>query len=231
MSSSSSNPMIPTMAAKLEAALYGNSASLEEYSDCSDLTNRIAKLSQKLDSGTKVESSGEMQVDVADKPSTDGSSSSNSGSINVKAETVGGANEAKEVAEGEAAAAEAASVKDKAKNERATEKANKASGLKGSDGPMEVSTEPPAELKPPTPSPMPRERNGVKLTVAEMMPVGYDMPSQLTDDTEDIDDVQENEHFDSRQAFLNLCQGNHYQVRPHDGGFVSPMPDTCHWKL
>ena len=31
------------------------------------------------------------------------------------------------------------------------------------------------------------------------------------DDTEDVDDVQESEHFDTRQSFLNLCQGNHYQ--------------------
>lgn len=31
------------------------------------------------------------------------------------------------------------------------------------------------------------------------------------DDTEDVDDVQESEHFDSRQSVLNLCQGNHYQ--------------------
>ena len=34
---------------------------------------------------------------------------------------------------------------------------------------------------------------------------------RFKDDTEDIDDVQENEHFDTRQSFLNLCQGNHYQ--------------------
>jgi E1A/CREB-binding protein len=33
----------------------------------------------------------------------------------------------------------------------------------------------------------------------------------LRDDTEDIDEVQESEHWDTRQAFLNLCQGNHYQ--------------------
>lgn len=32
-----------------------------------------------------------------------------------------------------------------------------------------------------------------------------------TDDTEDVDDIQESEHFDTRQSFLNLCQGNHYQ--------------------
>lgn len=31
------------------------------------------------------------------------------------------------------------------------------------------------------------------------------------DDTEDVDDVQESEHFDTRQSVLNLCQGNHYQ--------------------
>jgi hypothetical protein len=33
----------------------------------------------------------------------------------------------------------------------------------------------------------------------------------LKDDTEDVDDTQESEHFDTRQSFLNLCQGNHYQ--------------------
>jgi hypothetical protein len=31
------------------------------------------------------------------------------------------------------------------------------------------------------------------------------------DDTEDIDDILENAHFDTRQNFLQLCQGNHYQ--------------------
>jgi len=31
------------------------------------------------------------------------------------------------------------------------------------------------------------------------------------DDTEDVDDIQESEHFDTRQSCLNLCQGNHYQ--------------------
>jgi hypothetical protein len=31
------------------------------------------------------------------------------------------------------------------------------------------------------------------------------------DDTEDVDDTLESEHFDTRQSFLNLCQGNHYQ--------------------
>lgn len=39
---------------------------------------------------------------------------------------------------------------------------------------------------------------------------GEDMPN-LPDDTEDVDDIQECEHFDTRQSFLNLCQGNHYQ--------------------
>ena len=33
----------------------------------------------------------------------------------------------------------------------------------------------------------------------------------LADDTEDVDDTLESEHFDTRQSFLNLCQGNHYQ--------------------
>ena len=39
---------------------------------------------------------------------------------------------------------------------------------------------------------------------------GDEMPN-LPDDTEDVDDIQESEHFDTRQSFLNLCQGNHYQ--------------------
>eukprot|EP01038_Epipyxis_sp_PR26KG_P004228 gene4228-6004_t len=39
---------------------------------------------------------------------------------------------------------------------------------------------------------------------------GDDMP-KFSDDTEDVDEVQECEHFDTRQSFLNLCQGNHYQ--------------------
>jgi len=39
---------------------------------------------------------------------------------------------------------------------------------------------------------------------------GENMP-KFVDDTEDVDDVQECEHFDTRQSFLNLCQGNHYQ--------------------
>jgi hypothetical protein len=43
-----------------------------------------------------------------------------------------------------------------------------------------------------------------------LIPVGEDMPD-LPDDTEDVDDIQESEHFDTRQSFLNLCQGNHYQ--------------------
>eukprot|EP01034_Spumella_vulgaris_P021671 gene21671-27712_t len=42
------------------------------------------------------------------------------------------------------------------------------------------------------------------------IPCGENLP-KLSDDTEDVDDVQESEHFDTRQSFLNLCQGNHYQ--------------------
>jgi hypothetical protein len=30
-------------------------------------------------------------------------------------------------------------------------------------------------------------------------------------DTKDRDDILESEFFDTRQAFLSLCQGNHYQ--------------------
>jgi hypothetical protein len=43
---------------------------------------------------------------------------------------------------------------------------------------------------------------------ANLLPNGL---PRFKDDTEDVDDVQENEHFDTRQSFLNLCQGNHYQ--------------------
>ena len=50
-----------------------------------------------------------------------------------------------------------------------------------------------------------------KFKAKRLIPVGEDMPKFPTDDTEDIDDIQESEHFNSRQSFLNLCQGNHYQ--------------------
>ena len=33
----------------------------------------------------------------------------------------------------------------------------------------------------------------------------------MKDDTEDVDETQDSEHFDARTSFLNLCQGNHYQ--------------------
>ena len=32
-----------------------------------------------------------------------------------------------------------------------------------------------------------------------------------TDETEDTDEIIESEFYDTRQQFLNLCQGNHYQ--------------------
>ena len=38
-----------------------------------------------------------------------------------------------------------------------------------------------------------------------------DLLKDVKDDTEDIDDTLESAHFDTRQSFLNLCQGNHYQ--------------------
>jgi len=50
----------------------------------------------------------------------------------------------------------------------------------------------------------------VRISAPVLIMVGEDMP-ELRDDTEDVDDVQENEHFETRQCFLNLCQGNHYQ--------------------
>jgi len=40
------------------------------------------------------------------------------------------------------------------------------------------------------------------------------MQFEITDvpsDTKDKDDILESEFFDTRQAFLSLCQGNHYQ--------------------
>ena len=33
----------------------------------------------------------------------------------------------------------------------------------------------------------------------------------MKDDTEDVDETQDSEHFDARTSFLSLCQGNHYQ--------------------
>jgi hypothetical protein len=33
----------------------------------------------------------------------------------------------------------------------------------------------------------------------------------MKDDTEDVDETQDSEHFDARTSFLTLCQGNHYQ--------------------
>eukprot|EP00607_Mallomonas_marina_P011082 CAMPEP_0182423844 /NCGR_PEP_ID=MMETSP1167-20130531/9918_1 /TAXON_ID=2988 /ORGANISM="Mallomonas Sp, Strain CCMP3275" /LENGTH=519 /DNA_ID=CAMNT_0024603145 /DNA_START=677 /DNA_END=2237 /DNA_ORIENTATION=+ len=39
----------------------------------------------------------------------------------------------------------------------------------------------------------------------------YHADGHVIDETEDPDDTQECEFFDTRQAFLNLCQGNHYQ--------------------
>jgi hypothetical protein len=33
----------------------------------------------------------------------------------------------------------------------------------------------------------------------------------IKDDTEDLDDIQDSDYWDTRQSFLNLCQGNHYQ--------------------
>eukprot|EP00953_Heterococcus_sp_UTEX-ZZ885_P032318 16882-Heterococcus_DN1.PRE.3 len=40
---------------------------------------------------------------------------------------------------------------------------------------------------------------------------GLDPPVHERDETQDPDDILESEFFDTRQAFLNLCQGNHYQ--------------------
>lgn len=60
-----------------------------------------------------------------------------------------------------------------------------------------------------TPETMPMV-NKVVLNAKAIIPCGEDMPA-LTDDTEDVDDIQECEHLDTRQSFLNLCQGNHYQ--------------------
>ncbi|XP_047250218.1 histone acetyltransferase HAC1 isoform X2 [Capsicum annuum] len=40
-----------------------------------------------------------------------------------------------------------------------------------------------------------------------LYPIEIDVPA----DTKDTDDILESEFFDTRQAFLSLCQGNHYQ--------------------
>jgi E1A/CREB-binding protein len=45
----------------------------------------------------------------------------------------------------------------------------------------------------------------IQISIAEKM------LQKLKDDTEDVDDTQDCEHFETRQALLNLCQGNHYQ--------------------
>ncbi|XP_070044184.1 histone acetyltransferase HAC1 isoform X2 [Nicotiana tomentosiformis] len=39
----------------------------------------------------------------------------------------------------------------------------------------------------------------------------YPSEIEVTDDTKDKDEILESEFFDTRQAFLSLCQGNHYQ--------------------
>lgn len=38
-----------------------------------------------------------------------------------------------------------------------------------------------------------------------------DLVVNIKDDTEDVDDIIESDHWDTRLTFLNLCQGNHYQ--------------------
>ena len=38
-----------------------------------------------------------------------------------------------------------------------------------------------------------------------------DLVSNIKDDTEDVDDIVESDHWDTRLTFLSLCQGNHYQ--------------------
>lgn len=53
-------------------------------------------------------------------------------------------------------------------------------------------------------------RNAPIVNPRAIIPCGEGLPS-LPDDTEDVDDTQECEHLDTRQSFLNLCQGNHYQ--------------------
>jgi E1A/CREB-binding protein len=49
-----------------------------------------------------------------------------------------------------------------------------------------------------------------EVIVSRLIMCGEDMPV-LPDNTEDVDEPQQNEHFETRQSFLNLCQGNHYQ--------------------
>ncbi|XP_073393588.1 histone acetyltransferase HAC1-like [Physcomitrium patens] len=52
----------------------------------------------------------------------------------------------------------------------------------------------------------------------------HDVPS----DTKDKDEFMESEFFDSRQAFLIWCQGNHYQYDTfvHDGASPFAQPNS-----
>lgn len=64
----------------------------------------------------------------------------------------------------------------------------------------------------PSPSRTPQSQESVVLAEKQegLIHSGDDMPD-FKGVTEDVDDVQECEHFDSRESFLSLCQGNHYQ--------------------
>lgn len=45
----------------------------------------------------------------------------------------------------------------------------------------------------------------------EEVTASFESKLDIKDDTEDLDDTMDSEHWDTRQYFLNLCQGNHYQ--------------------
>lgn len=51
---------------------------------------------------------------------------------------------------------------------------------------------------------------GSKNAVEEVT-ASFESKLDIKDDTEDLDDTMDSEHWDTRQYFLNLCQGNHYQ--------------------
>ena len=59
---------------------------------------------------------------------------------------------------------------------------------------------------------VPEETEEAETAVSGGLPVKTESIGDIVViDTEDVDDTQECEHFETRQAFLNLCQGNHYQ--------------------
>lgn len=54
-------------------------------------------------------------------------------------------------------------------------------------------------------------KSEIKTEIKSEAKKGKSVADRNLEDTEDVDDTQDSEHFETRQAFLNLCQGNHYQ--------------------